>query len=128
MATIGKPTLLPNERVTTVGAYYRAMYGLGLSETSAASAARVSELFLNDKIVAFEHSPVGVPERTILRSITFASGAVMHLANSNEGACVYLIEEASDEISHISAVGDFEDSAPDGAQDGRAAVPADKGV
>ena len=86
-----------------VRAYYRAVFGLGAGDTAPADPQRVRELLLGESVAFVELEAIGQPERTLVHSITFANGAILHLAASNESACVYLVEEAQHEDRRLVA-------------------------
>ena len=111
-------------RELTVGAYFRALHGLGVGDTAPADPERVKALFEGDEIVGMELRPIGQPTRTLLQSLTFKSGTTMHFASSNEGACIYLIEEAASEDYRLAADPDSQRGPTDRAQDG---PPSDDG-
>lgn len=92
-----KPLVSDGSRLTNVKAsseeYYRAIHGGGLGE--AAPEGKVRAVLLEQRIVALSTRAVGNPERTVIDNITFENGTQMHLAPSNEGACVYYVEAAA---------------------------------
>lgn len=85
-------------------AFYRAIQGNGWSKRGGpAEPARVLELLRNKRVVAATAFPVGDPVRTILRSLTLEDGTVLHFESSNQGACVFYVEELTRERDSVDA-------------------------
>lgn len=78
-----------------VTAFYRAIHGMGFGETAGADPQVVEELFKTKKVLGINVRGVGDPRRSIIDSLTFEDGTTLYFANSNEGACIYLIEKGN---------------------------------
>jgi hypothetical protein len=73
-------------------AFYRAIHGFGTGKGEPASYNDFVDLIQNGKVVGVDATPIGQPERVILRQLVFDDGTRMHFDSSSRGACCFYIE------------------------------------
>jgi len=101
----------------SVPAFYRAIHGMGFGKSAEAGADKVLELLKGQRVIGADLQEIGNPKRSIIKSVTLEDGTTLYLASSNEGACVYLIEEGNNvyEGRSMASVGNLEGGPSDGA-------------
>jgi hypothetical protein len=73
--------------------FFRAIHGFGTGVGDPASLKRLRELLLTQRVVDIVASPIGQPQRVIIKEMILESGVRLHFETSSRGACVYYIEE-----------------------------------
>jgi hypothetical protein len=119
--------LAKNPLEMPIGSYFKALYGLGFGKMIGAEPELVQSLFCNKKISSVDLFPIGQPTRSLIRSLTFEDGTILHFASSNEGACIYLVEVGNAD-NCMASDRDSEGSSSNRAQDGHpSSVPQELG-
>ena len=106
-------------RPIPLAAFYRAVQGNGwVGEHGPAEPPRLMELLQRKRIVDMAAFPIGDPVRTIIRSLTLEDGTIIHFESSNQGACVFFVEEPISERGHVDAGGGPESGSSDRSEVG----------
>lgn len=74
---------------------YQAAAGLGLMTERDCSPETLQRVMVGSRVVVAEIQETGDPQKSILMSLTFENGKVVHLASSVKGAIVYKVTEVS---------------------------------
>lgn len=90
--------------------YFRGLHNLGMTVEPPAPVELVKSMLLGSKIRDVVVEPVGQPERTLIWKIELENGAILHLAPSGKGPCVYRVESPGkgiydDEINNLHLEG-----------------------